>query len=131
AERLGLIGQFFSTPTSIFASFGRQEEQRTFLMRVTPGEVNLGKLAELDDVTIGVLRGAIEPAGGSEQIERIVAAPPQYGRVLTTAAFAAASASASRFLGGGLKEIGASALIGLLIGLLLIAAERNPSLGKV
>ncbi|MGH9753013.1 MAG: threonine/serine exporter family protein, partial [Blastocatellia bacterium] len=39
AERLGLQGQFFSTPTAIFASFGRQDEQRTFLMRVTPGEV--------------------------------------------------------------------------------------------
>ena len=51
AERLGLQGQFFSTPTAIFASFGRQDEQRTFLMRVTPGEVNLGKIAELDDVT--------------------------------------------------------------------------------
>ncbi|MEK7832242.1 MAG: threonine/serine exporter family protein [Acidobacteriota bacterium] len=53
SERLGLLAQFFSTPTSIFASFGKQEEQQTFLMRVTPGEVNLGKLAELDDVTTG------------------------------------------------------------------------------
>jgi len=118
AEQLRLTGQFFSTPTSIFASFGEQEEQRTFLMRVTPGEVNLGKLAELDEVTTGVLRGALGPAIGSAQIEKILAAPVCYGPVLMTFAFGLASAAASRFLGGGLKEIGVSGLIGLMIGLL-------------
>jgi uncharacterized membrane protein YjjP (DUF1212 family) len=131
AERLGLQGQFFSTPTAIFASFGRQDEQRTFLMRVTPGEVNLGKIAELDDVTTSVLRAALDPAEGSKQVDRILAEPHRYGAALTTIAFSLASAAASRFLGGGLKEIGASALIGLVIGLLSLFVEKYQSFGKV
>ena len=131
AERLRLTGQFFSTPTSIFASFGKQEEQQTFLMRVTPGEVNLGKLAELDDVTTGVLRGAVSAADGSETIERILAAPARYGSALTVAAFGMASAAASRFLGGGLKEIGVSALIGVLIGLLSVLTGKYPTWSRV
>ncbi|MGH9801429.1 MAG: threonine/serine exporter family protein, partial [Blastocatellia bacterium] len=131
ADRLRLTGQFFSTPTSIFASFGKQEEQQTFLMRVTPGEVNLGKLAELDDVTTGVLRGAVGAAEGSEQIEKILAAPARYGSVLTVVAFGMASAAASRFLGGGLKEIGISALIGLLIGLLSAFTGKYPTWSRV
>ncbi len=131
SERLGLLAQFFSTPTSIFASFGKQEEQQTFLMRVTPGEVNLGKLAELDDVTTGVLRSSLDPAKGSERIEKILAAPERYGSALRTIAFGMASAAASRFLGGGLKEIGVSALIGLLIGLLSVFASKYPTWGKV
>jgi uncharacterized membrane protein YjjP (DUF1212 family) len=131
AERLGLRGQFFSTPTAIFASFGRQDEQRTFLMRVTPGEVNLGKIAELDDVTTGVLRGALDPAEGSKRIDHIQAEPHSYGPALTTIAFSLASASASRFLGGGLKEIAASALIGLVIGLLSLFVGKYQSFGKV
>jgi uncharacterized membrane protein YjjP (DUF1212 family) len=131
AERLGLQGQFFSTPTAIFASFGRQDEQRTFLMRVTPGEVNLGKIAELDDVTTGVLRGAVDPAEGSKQIDGILAEPHHYGAALTTIAFSLASAAASRFLGGGLKEIAASALIGLVIGLLSLFVGKYQSFGKV
>ncbi|HKQ74655.1 MAG TPA: threonine/serine exporter family protein [Blastocatellia bacterium] len=131
AEKLGLQGQFFSTPTSIFASFGPQDRQHTFLMRVTPGEVNLGKLAELDDVTTGVLRGAIGPAEGSEQIDHILAEPHRYGLALTTIAFGLASAAASRFLGGGLKEIAASALIGLMIGLMSMLAEKYQSVGRV
>ena len=131
AERLGLQGQFFSTPTAIFASFGRQDEQRTFLMRVTPGEVNLGKIAELDDVTTGVLRGALDPAEGSKQIDSILAEPHHYGAALTTIAFSLASAAASRFLGGGVKEIAASALIGLVIGLLSLLVGKYQSFGKV
>jgi uncharacterized membrane protein YjjP (DUF1212 family) len=131
SEKLGLQGQFFSTPTAIFASFGRQEEQRTFLMRVTPGEVNLGKIAELDDVTTGVLRGALDPAEGSKRIDRILAEPHHYGAALTTVAFSLASAAASRFLGGGLKEIAASALIGLVIGLLSLFVGKYQTFGKV
>jgi uncharacterized membrane protein YjjP (DUF1212 family) len=131
AERLGLQGQFFSTPTAIFASFGRQDEQHTFLMRVTPGEVNLGKIAELDDVTTGVLRGALDPAEGSKQIDRILTEPHRYGAALTTIAFCLASAAASRFLDGGLKEIAASALIGLVIGLLSLFVGKYQSFGKV
>jgi uncharacterized membrane protein YjjP (DUF1212 family) len=131
AEKLGLQGQFFSTPTSIFASFGPQDQQRTFLMRVMPGEVNLGKIAELDDVTTGVLRGALDPAEGSKRIDRILAEPHRYGAALTTIAFSLASAAASRFLGGGLKEIAASALIGLIIGFLSLIAGKCQSVGKV
>lgn len=131
SEKLGLLAQFFSTPTSIFASFGKQEEQRTFLMRVTPGGVNLGKLAELDDVTTGVLRTALSAADGSEEIERILAAPARYGSALTVVAFGMASAAASRFLGGGLKEIGISALIGLLIGGLSAFVGKYPTWSRV
>lgn len=131
AEQLRLTSQFFSTPTSIFAAFGAQDEQRTFLLRVEPGEVNLGKIADLDDVTTGVLRGALDPATGSEQIEHILLAPPRYGHTLMTMAYGVASAAASRFLGGGLKEIGVSALLGLLIGLLLVITAKYPSWSKV
>jgi uncharacterized membrane protein YjjP (DUF1212 family) len=131
SEKLGLQGQFFSTPTSIFASFGRQDEPGVFLMRVTPGEVNLGKIAELDDVATRVLRGPLGPAEGSKLIERVLAEPRHYGGALTTIAFSLASAAASRFLGGGLKEIAASALIGLVIGLLSLIAGKYESLSKV
>src|SRR5215475_907998 len=135
AEKLGLQGQFFSTPTSILASFGAssgpQDEPGVFLMRVTPGEVNLGKIAELDDVATGVLRGALDPAEGSKRIDRILAEPHHYGAALTTIAFGLASAAASSFLGGGLKEIAASALIGLIIGLLSLFVGKYQSFGKV
>ncbi|MEK7832243.1 MAG: threonine/serine exporter family protein, partial [Acidobacteriota bacterium] len=82
-------------------------------------------------MTTGVLRSSLDPAKGSERIEKILAAPERYGSALRTIAFGMASAAASRFLGGGLKEIGVSALIGLLIGLLSVFASKYPTWGKV
>jgi uncharacterized membrane protein YjjP (DUF1212 family) len=131
AERLGLEGQFFSTPTSIFAAFGRQDEQHTYLIRVNPGEVDLGKLADLDAVAVRVLRGQLAPVEGSTQIDEIIAAKPRYGGGLTMLAFGLASAAASRFLGGGVREILFSAMLGWLIGLLLWLAGKYLALGRV
>ena len=131
AQRLELEGQFFSTPTSIFASFGRQDDQRTYLIRVEPGGVDLGRLAMLDEVTIKVLHGAITPAEGSVAIDGILVSPERYGRIVSTLAFGLTSAAASRFLGGGLKEVLVSSIIGLFIGILSLAAGRLSQLLRI
>lgn len=131
SERLGLHAQFFSTPTSMLAAFGPEDDQQTFLLRVTPGEVNLARLAELDDVTIGVLRGADDPASGAALIDHILSKPVEYSPGLRTIAYGLASAAASRFLGGGWREIVFSALIGWLIGLLAALFERTSELKRV
>ncbi|HZS46306.1 MAG TPA: threonine/serine exporter family protein [Blastocatellia bacterium] len=131
STRLGLVSQFFSTPTSIFVAFGDQDTQHTFLIRVEPGEVNLGKLADLDVVTSKVLSGQLSPADGSIEIEKIIAAPHEYNDFLRVLAFGLASAASSRFLGGGLKEILISSGIGLMIGLLSLLATKSSSFGRV
>lgn len=131
ARKLGLEGQFFSTPTSIFAAFGKQDEQRTFLIRVNPGGVDLGKLADMDAVAVRVLRKGLAPIEGSAQIDEIISAPPRYDKVLTTLAYGLASAAASRFLGGGGKEIVLSATLGILIGLLHLWVSRSAGLSRV
>ena len=129
--RLGMSGEFFSTPTSIFAAFGERERQRTYLLRVEPGDVDLGKLARLDQVTVGVLRAQMTPAEGSRRIDAIVADPPRYGAVITTLAFGIASGAAGRLFGGGLREMAAATAIGIIIGLLALLARRVQGLGHV
>ncbi len=132
AERLGLAGaQFSATPTLFIASFGPEAQQRTFVLRLHPGNVDLGKLAELDAVSLAVLRGRLAPAAGSEAIARIVAAPPRYGGGLTVAAFGIASGAACRFLNGGIREIVVATVIGIAIGLLALVAARSPRFGRV
>ncbi len=131
SDRLGLTGQFFSTPTSIMASFGPQDDQRTFMIRVDPGDSDLGKLARTDEVTREVLNGRLSPAEGTVRLGQLEHTPPAYGRGLTTLAFGVASGSAARFLGGGWHECLAGLAIGLIIGLLALVAGRMPALGKV
>ncbi|HEU5358954.1 MAG TPA: threonine/serine exporter family protein [Gemmatimonadales bacterium] len=131
SDRLGLTGQFFATPTSIFAGFGAEDEQRTFLMRVGAADDDLGKLADLDEVAGQVLRGAIPPLAGSARIDEIVASPPRYNDLVTVVAFGLLSACGARFLGGGSVEVEVSAVIGLVVGLLNALAIRVPALGRV
>ena len=48
AQRLAVPAQFFSTPTSLFISFGEGATQRTHLERVNPAGIDLGRLADLE-----------------------------------------------------------------------------------
>ncbi len=131
SEKLGLEAQFFSTPTSIMASFGPQDDQRTFMIRVEPGDPDLGRLAQVTEVAHEVLSGDRKPLDGLSRLASIEAAPARYGPWLSTIAFGIVSASAARFLGGGWRDMVAAFLIGLVTGALALIAGRVPSVGRV
>jgi len=131
ASRLGLEGQFFTTPTSIFAAFGPDDRQRTYLLRVEPGEVHLERLNRLDAVLAGVRDGRLAPDEGLARIERIVHSEPRYGALLTTIAYGLASAASARILGADLRGIGVATTIGVVVALLGQNAARHPALGRV
>jgi uncharacterized membrane protein YjjP (DUF1212 family) len=124
SARLGLVGQFFSTPTSLFAAFGAAERQRTYLTRVEPGDVNLGKLTSLDQTARGVMNGSIAPGEGSARVDAIVLAPALFRPLARTVAFGLASASACRLFGGGWQEMGVVAFAGVAIGLMALVMPR-------
>jgi len=131
AQRLGLQAQFFSSPTSILVAIGDEENQHTHLLRVQPGDEDLSRLAQLDRVLLRVVNGEISAHQGSQAVERIVEAPPRYGPLLTALAFGLVSATAARFLGGGLLEIAVAMGIGLANGCLALVASRVAGVGRV
>ena len=132
SDRLGLFNhQFFSTPTSIMASFGPLGRQRTHMLRVAPGEVNLGTLAALEQVALEVAQGRMSPVEGVVAINRITSAPSPYGPGLTTVAYGVVSGAATQFLGGGVHEVAVAALLGLALGVLALGTRGRPRLGRV
>ncbi|HVK01002.1 MAG TPA: threonine/serine exporter family protein [Gemmatimonadales bacterium] len=132
SDRLGLFNhQFFSTPTSIMASFGPLGRQRTHMLRVTPGEVNLGTLAALEQVALEVAQGRMSPVEGVVAIDRITSAPSLYGAGLTTVAYGVVSGAATQFLGGGVHEVAVATLLGLALGVLALGTRGRPRLGRV
>ncbi|MDB4884286.1 MAG: hypothetical protein JWL95_3052 [Gemmatimonadetes bacterium] len=132
SDRLGLHGhRFFSMPTQIMAAFGPEARQRTALLRVEPGQVNLGKLAALEQVSLDVASGRTSPEDGMTQIARIVDAPTPYGPALTTLAHGVLSGAVCQFLGGGWREIVVATLLGLGLGLFSLFAERRQRVGRV
>jgi len=110
-------GQFLSTPTSLQFAFGEGEAQRTYLERVEPSPLDLGKLAQLNRLIDRVAEGEIAPAQAAPLVEWVASEPPRYGWPLTFAAFALASAASAVFLGGGVAELAAAGGIGLATGL--------------
>ncbi len=125
AERFGIESQFFSTPTSLFSAFGPLERQRTYLLRVEPGEVNLGKLARLQEVIDQTLTGGMSPGTATSQVAAIVAAPSIYGRGVSILAVGLAAAGAAIFSGGGLREMAVAGGLGVLTGLCGELARRE------
>lgn len=125
ARRLGLRGEFFATPTAIFASLESGDVDDTMLIRVEPGAVNLDKLSRLDALTHTVARGEMSPAEASRTIDEIRATPPRYKGKTTVIASVLASASAARFFGGGWREVVVCGAIGCVGGLLALLARRD------
>lgn len=117
-HRLGLLGEVFALPTSLFASFGRPESHRTSMMRAQTGDVNLEKLVLLDNLAERVIRGEESLGEANESLGEILASAPRFGRAWQIVGIALGSAVAGRVLGGGWREFLTAGIIGVAIGLI-------------
>lgn len=131
ARRLGVEAQFFSQPTSMFAAFGPQDRQQTFLVRVDPGDIDLGRLTRLHRLTREVIDGRVALEEGAERVTRVMATSTGFGAGWMLAASALASATVARFLGGGGIEVLAAAGLGVVTGLLEALSRRRRGLARV
>lgn len=131
ARKLGVNGQFFATPTGVFASMEFGGEMRTYMIRVEAGEAALERLVLLDSVVGDVIAGR---ASGEEALCRVMevaSRPPRYGPGLVLASFGLSSAVTARFFGGGWREMTAAWAAGLAVGGLVLLAARVPRLARL
>jgi uncharacterized membrane protein YjjP (DUF1212 family) len=131
SRRLGIEGQFFSTPTALFASFSDGTSHRTVLERVEPGSINLERMSALAQLLADIAAGELGPQQGAARLAAIGESPSRYGALLTTASFALASAAATVFLGGGPREVLVAGGLGLGIGGLATVADRAPPVARL
>jgi uncharacterized membrane protein YjjP (DUF1212 family) len=131
SRKLGCEARFYSTPTSMIASFGPERELRAAMLRMPPGEMDLEKLVELDTLADEVIAGHLPPEAGSERIEQILSAPPRYGKGITLLAFFFTGLAAARLFGGAWRESLVAGVISLLIGVLDRLARRIGGLARV
>ena len=130
SNHLALTGQYFATPTSIFASFGTELLQRTFMIRTEPTPPDLGRLVRVMEIAQAVLSGAQTPAQGTRRLVQLEQSRRSTGW-WQVAAFGLAAGGAASFLGGGWPEIWVAGGAGLAAGLLALVAGRVAALGRV
>jgi len=131
SQQLGLTGQFFVTPTSIFAAFGEGRAQHTHLLRLEGSDQQLERLTRVLACAREVVAHGRSPVSGTARLRELAAARPRYGAVATAMAFALSGAAACRFLGGGALEVGAAAALGALFAVGSALATRITGLGRV
>lgn len=132
ADRLGFEAEFFATPTSVFASIAEPGKLPvTTMTRTQPSDINAERLVKLDELLEDVLAGEVTPAEGRERGRAIQASPDRYGTWATAAGIGVASGCAGRFFGGGLEEMLASLLVGLIVGMLAIVSVSRRELARL
>ncbi|MEM1183565.1 MAG: threonine/serine exporter family protein [Planctomycetota bacterium] len=131
ADQLGLQAQFFCTPTSLMSGFGDPESQRVVLTRVQPGEPNLVRLDAIDYLAGQVARGKINVAEGRARLRSITSAPRRLTSWIDPIAFGLASATVCVFFQGSAQDIGAAAVLGVLVGAFLLVASARRRLARL
>jgi len=125
SSSLGLTAEFFSTPTSIMIGFGRHPQQRVHLLRVEPGEPNLGKLALLDGIARDVVEGSIGAVEGLRRVNQVKAALKQWPDWLTILAYTLASGAIACFLRVAVSDVAVASLLGLITGLISLSTAGS------
>lgn len=129
SQALGRPGVFFVSPTSILASF--DEDGTTRFIRGHPADLDLGRMAQVDVLIGRVVRGERGAVDGIEELRAILAPGPRYGAVVTILAFGVSAAGASRFFSGGLHEVIAALVVGILLGTMIVGAGRAEVLRRL
>ncbi|MGP1347783.1 MAG: threonine/serine ThrE exporter family protein [Phycisphaerales bacterium] len=131
SDQLGLISQFFSTPTSLWGGFGPPEAQRVTLARVEPGDVNLERTVLLDELAREVATGALDIETGRERLRAIGEGVDRYPAWTVPPAFAVASGCAGIFFGRSWIEAGIAAGIAFVIGLFALVTARHRNMARL
>lgn len=129
--RLHLEAEAFTTPTAIIISFGDPTELRTRMLRVESGELDMRKLAEVDDLADDVADRKITAEEGVVRLAKIVAAPKRWGHGISTLMHGVSAGALTVFFNGGLADVALAAAIGCSLGLLAQYAQRSTDQARV
>ncbi len=113
AAGMGVKGEFFATPTSLFAGFGG----RAYFVRTHRAEVDLERLSLLDGIVRDLLNGTVSARKASQRVREVRDLTSRYPGWLTRLAAVTIAAAAAVLFGGGVTDVVAAALVGLVIAL--------------
>ena len=133
SARLGLACNVLSTPTSIVMSFsdpsrGDDLAEITQVVRVPPGEVNLKRLCQVDEIADRVIAGDLDLGEGRRLLREVGQRPARlradFAMVLS---FGISSAAIAVIVHSGWIEALVAGLNGLAIGAISLLPRRWPS----
>src|SRR5687768_9364502 len=79
AKKLGFGLECFSLPTMITLSLFEPDRHSSFVIRVTPGDINLEKLTRSHAIAEQVLHGEQDVPAAAKELATVTTAPPRWG----------------------------------------------------
>ncbi len=133
SQRLGLECEPWTNPTGMILSFSDPSlplgtSDTTRVLRLAPGDTDLGRLVEADRIAESVLAGTTGLSEGQAALDRLGRAPGQRQRVLETVGFGVVAAAVAALLRLPWLDIATAGGTGLLLGALVQLARPRPRL---
>jgi uncharacterized membrane protein YjjP (DUF1212 family) len=127
ARFLDIRASFIITPTALtfILSDDEDDQQYNHLVRVTPGEIDLGSLARIDELVDELINGERTLEEAIERLKEVNRKPPPYGVILTFLAFGASSGAFAMLMHTSWHDVFWSTLLGFVVFLFVIWAERS------
>jgi uncharacterized membrane protein YjjP (DUF1212 family) len=135
AARLGLRCAPWSNPTGMILSFSDASRDdaladTTQVIRLEPGDVDLRKLCQADDIAEQVLDGRLGIESATAALKALDRPAGRRAQALTAISFGLTSASVAGLLRASWADLAASAGIGFLIGAMYVMGARRPRLAE-
>lgn len=127
AHFLDIRASFIITPTALtfILSDDEDDQQYNHLVRVTPGEIDLGSLARIDELVDELINGERTLDEAIERLKEVNAKPAPYGVILTFFAFGASSGAFAMLMHTSWHDVFWSTILGFVVFLFVMWAERS------
>jgi uncharacterized membrane protein YjjP (DUF1212 family) len=127
AHFLDIRASFMVTPTALtfILSDEEDEQQYNHLVRVAPGEIDLGSLARIDELVDELTSGERTLDEAIERLKEVNSKPPPYGFLLTFLAFGASSGAFAMLMHTSWHDVFWSTILGFIVFSFVMWAERS------
>jgi uncharacterized membrane protein YjjP (DUF1212 family) len=123
---LKVDASFLVTPTSLtFILSKNSEHQDHHIVRVIPGELDLGSLARTDELVDELSSGQRTLSEAIERLDEIANKPNPYGRILTFLAFGGSSGAFAMLMHTSWNDVIWSTLLGFVVCLFVFWSEGS------
>lgn len=134
SARLGLRAQIWSSPTALIVSFADSHgdadtaNQVTQVMRLSPGDIDLRHLVEVNEIADDVISGKLNIDEGFHLLQTIRDRLGRRARALEVACYGLVSAALAALLHSAWADVIAAGFIGVVVGTLTAISEKRPRL---
>lgn len=131
ADSIGVPLQIFALPTQITIAVGPRWNQKTVLMRLEPGQVNLRRISLLNTIYDDLVAGKIDYREAAVAVNNIDNRWPGLNVYWQIPALALVALGVAILLGAGTREIIVAGLIGLSTGIIAVIGTYNAVVARL